>query len=273
MLRAQEPWPTRAARLYSVPRDTLQEWVAEAASCLKSCLRAKTLERVKVWRENVVCNACTRPGKVFSWCRGAFTPPPAGIVTPRGVDVAVSDVVEGVKARWSRWWMAEPLGTDGDLSNLRSMAEANPLPPLMAEDLGEIARGVSAHKASGPDCWTFAELRLLPLDAFRVLAVLFVMFERQGQWTEGLRGAIVLQVPKPGAVDAMGLRPIGLMASVCRLWAAARVPILRGCSVLSTLRWSEVVRGLAGALPRSRLRSWRVRLWPMVMLWLRPFWT
>ncbi|MCP4242022.1 MAG: hypothetical protein GY772_15810, partial [bacterium] len=38
----------------------------------------------------------------------------------------------------------------------------------------------------------------------------------------------MVQVPKPGATDATGLRPIGLMASVYRLWAAARVPVIRG---------------------------------------------
>ncbi len=228
MLQAEEPWPERAARLYSVSRDILQEWVAEAYSHLQFCLRTKAAERVKIWRETVACNARTRPGKVFAWCRGAFAPSPVGVVSSRGVDVAVCDVVSGVKAHWSRWWQAAPLGSDADLNGLQAVAVANPLSPLLAEDLWRVARGVSANKASGPDCWAFAELRLLPLDAFRVLADLFALFERLGQWPEGLRGAIVVQVPKPGATDATGLRPIGLMASVYRLWAAARVPTIRG---------------------------------------------
>ncbi len=228
MLQAPEPWPTRAARLYSVSRDNLQEWVGEAASHLKACQRTKTLERVKAWRETVARNARTRPGKVFSWCRGAFVPAPSGVVSSRGIVVSVTEVIEGVKAHWNRWWGAEPIGSDEDLCGLRALAAANPLPPLGAEELWRIARSVSSHKAAGPDNWAFGELRLLPLDAFRVLADLFALFERLGQWPEGLRGAIVVQVPKPGAADATGLRPIGLMASVYRLWAAARVPVLRG---------------------------------------------
>ncbi|MCP4242474.1 MAG: hypothetical protein GY772_18115, partial [bacterium] len=34
-------------------------------------------------------------------------------------------------------------------------------------------------------------------------------------------------IPKPGATDATGLRPIGLMPVVYRLWAAARQPFVR----------------------------------------------
>ena len=36
-----------------------------------------------------------------------------------------------------------------------------------------------------------------------------------------------MQVPKDGATDATGLRPIGLLASVYRLWAAARMGEVR----------------------------------------------
>ncbi|MCP4244600.1 MAG: hypothetical protein GY772_29005, partial [bacterium] len=81
---------------------------------------------------------------------------------------------------------------------------------------------MSVHKAAGPDFWQYGELRLLPLQAFERLASLLEVVEEVGVWPQGLTGALVTLVPKPGATVATELRPIGLMATVYRLWAVAR---------------------------------------------------
>ena len=83
-------------------------------------------------------------------------------------------------------------------------------------------------KAAGPDAWGFGELKRLPVAAFGDLARALHVFEIRGLWPAGLTGAVVVQVPKDGATDATGLRPIGLLASVYRLWAAARMGEIRG---------------------------------------------
>ncbi|MCP4245298.1 MAG: hypothetical protein GY772_32580, partial [bacterium] len=93
--------------------------------------------------------------------------------------------------------------------------------------LRDIVCRVPPHKAGGPDQWAFSELRLLPLAAFQRLAELLDLVEALGRWPSGLTGASVSMIPKPGAVDATGLRPIGLMPVVYRLWAAARQPFVR----------------------------------------------
>ncbi|MCP4239057.1 MAG: hypothetical protein GY772_00675, partial [bacterium] len=48
------------------------------------------------------------------------------------------------------------------------------------------------------------------------------VIEDVGRWPRGLTGALVTLVPKPGATVATELRPIGLMATIYRLWAVAR---------------------------------------------------
>ncbi len=83
--------------------------------------------------------------------------------------------------------------------------------------LWRIVKGYSSRKAGGPDQWKISELKALPPVAFDDLASFLGVVEATGRWPVGLTGAIVVKVPKDGATDATGLRPIGLLPTVCGL--------------------------------------------------------
>ena len=109
---------------------------------------------------------------------------------------------------------------------------------------GKLPGGCWTKKAAGPDAWGFGELKRPPVAAFGDLARALHAFEIRGRWPAGLTGAVVVQVPKDGATDATGLRPIGLLASVYRLWAAARMGEIRGWQASAS---ADTLGGRVGA--------------------------
>ncbi|MCP4239312.1 MAG: hypothetical protein GY772_02010, partial [bacterium] len=138
-----------------------------------------------------------------------------------------NEVADAVQAHWEAWWARPPLGRASALTALSEHAAANSLGPVDGAVLWDIVSRVPIRKASGPDQWSFAELRLLPREAFHRLAEVLGLVEEVGRWPQGLTGASVSMIPKPGATDACGLRPIGLMPVVYRLWAASRQGFVR----------------------------------------------
>ncbi|MCP4241721.1 MAG: hypothetical protein GY772_14270, partial [bacterium] len=114
------------------------------------------------------------------------------------------------------------MGRASALVDLQAAAACKPLGLVDGAVLRDIVFKTPSRKASGPDQWAFAELRLLPAPAFHHLALFLDVVEQVGKWPAGLTGASVSMIPKPGATDATGLRPIGLMPVVYRLWAASR---------------------------------------------------
>ncbi|MCP4242473.1 MAG: hypothetical protein GY772_18110, partial [bacterium] len=119
------------------------------------------------------------------------------------------------------------MGRASALEALRTTALSEPLGPVDGAVLRNIVFKTPCRKASGPDQWAFAELRLLPALAYSHLAMFLDIVEQAGKWPAGLTGASVSMIPKPGATDATGLRPIGLMPVVYRLWAASRQDYVR----------------------------------------------
>ena len=74
---------------------------------------------------------------------------------------------------------------------------------------------MKSTSAPGADGWRVAELQALPLQLFEKLA--------QGTWPVPLTCGLISLIQKGEGSAPQKLRPIGLMASVYRLWASLRV--------------------------------------------------
>ncbi|MCP4239887.1 MAG: hypothetical protein GY772_04935, partial [bacterium] len=193
---------------------------------LGTCLQEVAQQRAKAWREVVATNLAHNPRRIYAWCKGTI-PTVAGAASAAGPVVSPDEVADAVQAHWEKWWNRPQLGRASALEDLHDRARQEDLGKVDGAVLRDIVCKVPPHKAGGPDQWAFSELRLLPLAAFQRLAELLDLVEALGRWPSGLTGASVSMIPKPGAMDATGLRPIGLMPVVYRLWAAARQPFVR----------------------------------------------
>ncbi len=240
--RSGGEWWARAGELAEAPTHVLQEWTDKAYAELRQKEREAALNRAKRWREQVATDVAKQPGKVFSWCKGAFRRVPEGTEGQGLTYVDPTEVAQAVQGHWEKWWLQEALGDDGDLAALWAAAVASPLPKLSWEKLRRAVNRYPPHKAGGPDQWQVQDLKGLPDDAFKHLATLLEVVEATGVWPVGLTGATVVKVAKDGAEDATGLRPIGLMAMVYRVWAATR-----GAEVLQWI--TTVDPSLAGGRP------------------------
>ena len=81
---------------------------------------------------------------------------------------------------------------------------------------------MSKSKARGADSWTPPELQALPDLWLLSLAEFMERWEAQGSWPDSIRHSIIALVPKEGAQHEKGLRPIGILSYVYRLWMALR---------------------------------------------------
>eukprot|EP00972_Heterocapsa_arctica_P026905 3959783-Heterocapsa_arctica.AAC.1 len=64
------------------------------------------------------------------------------------------------------------------------------LEPLQTHELWNIIRKIGIGKAVGMDAWGPAELKALPWEAINELTGILNQIEKDGEWPEGLRGAL-----------------------------------------------------------------------------------
>ena len=79
-------------------------------------------------------------------------------------------------------------------------------------------------RTSGLDDWVGEELRLWPPPLVVGLSDLLGRVEELGRWPDGLQGAEVVLLAKPGGdpSDPMDRRPLNMLSVVYRLWARLR---------------------------------------------------
>ena len=101
------------------------------------------------------------------------------------------------------------------------------MPPLTGDLLLDVVRHIPRAKAQGLDAWSPDDFKALPREAFDDLAEVLTQVEAEGRWPQGLTGAIVALLPKKDDHGPLAQRPISLLPTVYRLWAAARGAILK----------------------------------------------
>eukprot|EP00973_Karenia_brevis_P040424 5586703-Karenia_brevis.AAC.1 len=81
--------------------------------------------------------------------------------------------------------------------------------------------------APGLDGWRVDELKVLPRVLLDHLAELLNLIEDTGVWPQALQQCAVSLIPKTGGSGPLDLRPISIMSSLYRLWAARRLQDLK----------------------------------------------
>ena len=99
---------------------------------------------------------------------------------------------------------------------------SDPLPPLGHIELRAAARSFQTKTASGVDALVPTQFTWLSDSLLNQIGGLFESIEEQGCWPEQLGLSVVHLIPKA----AGGRRPIGLLASLVRLWERARNPLM-----------------------------------------------
>ncbi len=96
--------------------------------------------------------------------------------------------------------------------------EANSMPRITVLQLRQAAASIKAHTAIGADCIHPRWLSWLSDECLTALIGLFELIERWGRIPNALRLVLLAFLPKPEG----GLRPIGILPTVIRIWAKAR---------------------------------------------------
>ena len=95
--------------------------------------------------------------------------------------------------------------------------------PLTATVLRSVLSKMRTASAAGLDGWRVAELRALPDSLLERLVELLSCVEQTGQWPQGVAEGVITLISKGEGASPENLRPISVMSTVYRLWAAARL--------------------------------------------------
>jgi hypothetical protein len=101
------------------------------------------------------------------------------------------------------------------------------LPTLCVSAALAACRSFLAATAFGWDKAHPRALERLPLEGIRALLRIFILSEVLGSWPRGIGVILVALLQKPGG----GLRPIGLLTSLVRVWMRIRVPVAQAWQV------------------------------------------
>ena len=107
---------------------------------------------------------------------------------------------------------------------------------ITVEQLEFLGARLPEFKAPGMDGRRYADMRKWSRTIWEWIALLLSVVERTGKWPQGLRNNEVMMLPKGDSGDALDLRPIVLLASLYRVWAAIRAQDLRAWMRLAGIR-------------------------------------
>ena len=96
--------------------------------------------------------------------------------------------------------------------------------PLTCRDL-QITAGVLRESAAGLDNWAPAELKMLPLEAYEALVVLFNLVESGASWPKDMtkaRAAFLAKDPEDEQ-NPLARRVLLMLSGTYRMWSKTRL--------------------------------------------------
>ena len=180
--------------------------------------------RRRDWHNWVSAQLARSGGKLYQWAQrlGAADDLTSLQPAPEGHQQTLRSRLSDARASWLRLW-------DGGEPWVPQFN--NPLPPITGTQVRDVVRHLRPGKAHGADGWRPQELAALPDSWLDALAGCYNQWETQGAWPEAIRTSIIALVPKAGAATEAGLRPIGLLSYIYRVWMAIRKRDLRQWSL------------------------------------------
>eukprot|EP00971_Amphidinium_carterae_P092656 1835087-Amphidinium_carterae.1 len=102
--------------------------------------------------------------------------------------------------------------------------------PITGAELARAAKKAKLRRAPGIRGWHARDLRCLPLLAWQQLADIINVGERQkrlpAEWKVVIQTLIPKQDAKANSLRPLSLRPIGVLPTVARIWARARLEVV-----------------------------------------------
>ena len=134
----------------------------------------------------------------------------------------VQDLHEMASSFWRAYWDSED---KTELDKLDELLQLVPDIPTFAgqitlDEIKSALKRSNPHKARGPDCWSVAELRALPLPFLYALGALFNLIVERGEWPDSVLLSSVSMLSKTEETFQIEqTRPITVLSAFYRLWA------------------------------------------------------
>ncbi len=146
---------------------------------LQTAIAAQRQLRNQAWKSWVQRQVQGTRGALFRFAKQEPAPPIAAIYQGNEWTIHPDAVAAEFALQWSKLWRFSAGSPPcAPLSNKdpSGMAAPAPLPELSAEQVGATLAHMSISKAAGPDGWTAAELKALPLPLLELLVFFFKFF-------------------------------------------------------------------------------------------------
>ena len=132
-------------------------------------------------------------------------------------------------------------------------AWAAPLPSISPCCLIEVALTFKKRTGLGADTFHPRWFAWLSVPVLRGFVALLHALEKIGMWPEQVRSILIAQIPKAGG----GRRPVGLLASLVRLWERVRKPVVAGwrCTIERSYNWAAKGRSTEAAVWKQSIQA------------------
>ena len=201
-------------------------------------------ERAKHWRQIIGGRVHDQPKKAaYRWIKGGSAPPAVPLVSPTSNDdvpeadaaacgpriiqfngssskipAAQQTMVDMEAEKWAKLWQ------EGQAYHVNIPDEECKFSnEVLADAIVAAAQSFPADTGVGMDNIAPRAIARLSDDAIQALAHLLTQLEKLGSWTSVLDLVLIVLLPKADG----GLRPIGLLPTVIRVWSRARAVISR----------------------------------------------
>ena len=185
-------------------------------------------------------------GGIHKWVKREPETEEKGVHRNGFFTAAPADIVEEDFKSWKEIWEKlrrwESTPWKGDQAR-KICGEGEALPKFGAKELRRAAASFSVNTGWGVDNLGPRQFMWLSDELLNAIAVFLLEIETVGSWPQQLQEALVHLIPKPTG----GRRPIGLVASLPRLWDRVRRPVLQGWRNTCQREYNWMCRGKGAA--------------------------
>ena len=231
---------------FLTPSDALP-LLSRACTAFERVVEAQVEERKKMreisWKQwkSKHCKVGGQGGALYAYIRRTEENPDV-ITRCLGVrDASPQATLDADFKVWNALWSKLEVRAETPWRTAQEADPGEPLPPLRHPELRAAAATFRVHTASGVDALLPSHFTWLSDELLDRIGMLFETIEQCGRWPNQIATSIVHLIPKA----AGGRRPIGLLASLVRLWERARRPTMRSwqASCRRTYNWMARGRG------------------------------
>ncbi len=208
-----EEWPTAVAAAVAVKEEETTAVRITADAIVEQLTRADKADNARSWREWVREGIDAGAGRAHAATRLPQEVVPTVVETKGGtMSAAPEELLDAQRRKLAQLWKP------ADCAYRYQWRDKQELPAMGASRLRAAALTFRWRTTQTFDGFHPRQLGDLPDDALEVLSVILQAVEVSGVWPPQIAMVITALLPKPKG----GLRPIGILPGVYRLWAKAR---------------------------------------------------